>query len=111
MSTPLPDKSVRGSSSGVPLMALFDLLGRRWNLRIMWELRQCPHSFRGLQSACGGVSPSVLNNRIKQLAEAQLLVVAKEGYQLTELGTELMTELDPLRSWSAEWAKELGSGS
>jgi len=34
---------VRGSRSGRPIMALLDLLGRRWTLRIIWELhRQSP---------------------------------------------------------------------
>jgi DNA-binding HxlR family transcriptional regulator len=33
-------RSVRGSKSGRPIMALLDLLGRRWTLRILWELRE-----------------------------------------------------------------------
>lgn len=34
---------MRGSRSGRPIMALLDLLGRRWTLRIIWELhRQSP---------------------------------------------------------------------
>ena len=32
--------AVRGSRSGRPVMALLDLLGRRWTLRIIWELRE-----------------------------------------------------------------------
>jgi len=30
MSIPVPVKPVRGSKSGDPVMAIFDLLGRRW---------------------------------------------------------------------------------
>ena len=33
-------RTVRGSRSGRPIMALLDLLGRRWTLRILWELRE-----------------------------------------------------------------------
>ena len=33
-------RSVRGSRTGRPIMALLDLLGRRWSLRIIWELRE-----------------------------------------------------------------------
>ena len=44
-------------------MALLDLLGRRWVLRIVWELREGPLTFRELQLRCGSMSSSVLNQR------------------------------------------------
>lgn len=106
--TPLPKSAVRGSSSGVAIMAVFDLLGRKWNMRILWELNQNPLSFRALQERCDGMSPSVLNERIKQLSEAKLLNTSSSGYQLTELGTSLMQTLDPLRVWAAQWEGECG---
>jgi len=37
---PRPGRPVRGSRTGRPIMALLDLLGRRWVLRILWELRE-----------------------------------------------------------------------
>ena len=43
---PRPGVPVRGSATGRPLMAAMDLLGRRWALRILWELRDGP---RGAQ--------------------------------------------------------------
>ena len=59
--TPRPGRPVRGSATGRPIMALLDLLGRRWALRVLWELRAGPvPGFRELQSRCGGVSSSVL---------------------------------------------------
>lgn len=107
MTIPLPNKVVRGSSSGVAIMAVFDLLGRKWNMRIMWELNSASLSFRGLQERCDGMSPSVLNTRIKQLTEAKLIFTTSEGYKLTELGLSLMSTLNPLRFWAAEWEEEL----
>lgn len=103
MTTPLPNTSVRGSNSGVAIMAVFDLLGRKWNMRILWHLRKAPLSFRGLQQQCDNMSPSVLNSRIKQLVEAELICVSQKGYTLSELGSSLMTTLDPLRDWAAHW--------
>jgi len=41
-------KRVRGSTTGRPIMVLLDLLGRRWTLRIVWELRDAPRRFREL---------------------------------------------------------------
>lgn len=107
MTTPLPKKLVRGSTSGVAIMAVFDLLGRKWNMRIMWELNTASLSFRGLQEQCDGMSPSVLNTRIKQLTEAKLVYTTSEGYKLTELGLSLMNTLNPLRNWAAEWEEEI----
>ncbi|NRA62087.1 MAG: helix-turn-helix transcriptional regulator [Psychrobium sp.] len=103
MTTPLPRQLVRGSSSGVAIMAVFDLLGRKWNMRIMWELNSTSLSFRGLQKRCDSMSPSVLNTRIKQLTESELIFTTSEGYKLTELGLSLMNTLNPLREWAAEW--------
>ncbi len=107
MATPQPNVPVRGSSSGVAVMALFDLLGRKWNMRILWELRRESLSFRALQSHCDGMSPSVLNSRIKQLNESKLLISTENGYTLTPLGASLMSTLDPLREWSNTWEEAL----
>ena len=51
-------RSVRGSASGRPIMALLDLLGRRWSLRILWELREAPLTSRALRAACDEASPT-----------------------------------------------------
>ena len=107
MTTPLPKNKVRGSSSGVAIMAVFDLLGRKWNMRIMWELSSATLSFRGLQQRCDAMSPSVLNTRMKQLTDAELVVTTSEGYKLTALGFSLMETLKPLREWAIEWEDEL----
>jgi DNA-binding HxlR family transcriptional regulator len=86
-------------------MALLDLLGRRWALRIVWELRDARLSFRGLGNACGGVSPSVLNLRLKELRESHLVDIERDGYGLTPLGHQLRQALHPLVEWSNRWAK------
>lgn len=88
-------------------MAAFDLLGTKWNMRILWELNSKPLNFRSLQNQCNGMSPSVLNNRIKQLSEARLIYTSEEGYKLTELGCSLMQTLDPLREWASAWEDAL----
>jgi DNA-binding HxlR family transcriptional regulator len=108
--TPRPGRPVRGSTTGRPLMALLDLLGRRQALRVIWELREARLSFRALQEACGGVSPTVLNQRLKELRESGLVdQLEGEGYGLTPLGHQLRQALRPLRVWSEErWAKTAG---
>ena len=90
-------------------MALFDLAGRRWNLRVIWELSQAtePLTFRELKARCADMSSSVLTRRLAELREARLVALHSDGYDLSELGTSLVTSMQPLLAWSLTWAKEL----
>jgi DNA-binding HxlR family transcriptional regulator len=101
MTTPKPGQKVRGSRSGRPIMALFDLLGRRWTLRILWELREGPLGFNQLQARCESVSPTLLAQRLKELRESGIL----EDGGLTAEGKSLIDALRPLHRWAANWAK------
>jgi len=103
--TPLPGRPVRGSDTGRPIMALLDLLGRRWALRVLWELRGDPApTFRDLQQRTGGVSSSVLTDRLRELTEAGITERGEAGYQLTPRGRDLLACLAPLSNWAADWA-------
>jgi DNA-binding HxlR family transcriptional regulator len=105
--TPLPGKKVRGSDTGRPVMAILDLASRRGLLRIAWELRRGPLKFRPLQAACGAVSPTLLNTRLKELREARLVELTHEGYQLTDLGHGLSRAFEPISAWAEEWTRKL----
>ena len=101
-----PGKKVRGSRTGRPIMALLDLLGRRWALRVLWELREGPLTFRVLQERSGGISPTVLNRRLAELKGAGVVESrAKKGYVLTGEGENLLTALSPLSDWAKRWGK------
>lgn len=104
MAIPRPGTPVRGSQSGAPLMAIFDLLGRKWAMGIIWNLSNGPKTFRGLQAACETVSPTILNNRLKDLREAKIIIKSDEGYVLTSMGEELLQLLQPFGDWSIKWA-------
>lgn len=98
---------MRGSTTGRPLMAAFDLLGRRWALRILWELREEPLGARALLARCEGLSPSVMYERLGELSEAALIARRGRDYTLTALGRSLSGALEPLDSWSRTWAQKL----
>ena len=83
-------------------MALLDLLGRRWALRILWELREPAETFRDLQARCDDVSSSVLSQRLKELRDAGAIT---DGYALTAEGRKLIDALAPLDAWAKRWAK------
>jgi DNA-binding HxlR family transcriptional regulator len=87
-------------------MALLDLLGRRWTLRIGWELRDgSALSFRELQGRCDSMSASVLAERLAELREAVIVELEDGGYKLTGPGRELVEALIPLDAWARRWAR------
>jgi len=86
-------------------MALLDLLGRRWALRVVWELRGGPIPFRELQQRCDGMSSSVLNQRITELGAAGVVERSPGGYRLSAEGLRLLEAFEPLQSWAERWAE------
>jgi DNA-binding HxlR family transcriptional regulator len=86
-------------------MAALDLLGRRWSLRMLWELRDGPLGARPLRERCDGMSPSVLYERLGDLAGAGLIVQRDDQrYELSEAGRSLGEVLIPLDQWARRWA-------
>jgi DNA-binding HxlR family transcriptional regulator len=105
MPAPRPGSPVRGSTTGRPIMAAMDLLGRRWALRIIWELRTGPVGARALLARCHGLSSSVLYQRLAELTASGLITATTDGYQLAPLGASLGQALAPLDAWANTWAQ------
>lgn len=105
MNIPIPGQAVRGSKSGRPIMALFDLLGRNWAMSILWSLKENSKSFSELEKSCNGISPTTLNTRLKELQETFIVEKVVNGYGLTKMGEALFNLFNPLREWSKEWSK------
>jgi DNA-binding HxlR family transcriptional regulator len=101
-------RSVRGSRSGRPIMVLLDLLGRRWTLRILWELREQALTSRALRAACDEASPTVLQARLSDLRQAGLVeLISGDGYRLTAMGKELLETFLPLHRFAERWSKAM----
>lgn len=109
MAIPIPGQPVRGSRSGAPVMALLDLLGRRWAMGVIWTLAQSgPCSFGELQDRCETISPGVLSARLKDLLAARLVERCEEGYCISKRGDELYQYLRPLGQWAKRrWAVDV----
>src|SRR3954451_10289143 len=96
-----PGRPARGTATGRPLLVAFDLLGRRWALRVLWELRGEHLGFRALQTRCEGMSSSVLRDRLAELTSAGLLETDPVGaYGLSAHGRSLLEALQPLSRWA-----------
>ena len=86
-------------------MAVLEVLGKRWALRVLWELRAGPLTFRALRAAADDVSPSVLNARLSELRELGAVGVSDAGYELTAAGRELGAVLLQLNGWAKKHAR------
>jgi DNA-binding HxlR family transcriptional regulator len=102
-----PARSPSRVGSRRAIMALLELLGRRWTLRLLWELRNGPLTSRELRAACDEISPTVLQARVDDLREALILELGESGYQLTPLGGELLDAFAPLYAFAERWARAL----
>lgn len=105
--TPRPGRPVRGSTSGQPLMAVFDLLGRRWAPAVIWSLRDGPRTFREPQAEVGGIAASVLNTRLRELRDADIVDAGGHGYEPTDHGRALLAAGWPLVAWADDWARRI----
>jgi DNA-binding HxlR family transcriptional regulator len=101
----MPTSRPRGARSNRPIMVLLDLMGRRWTLRIVWELRDGALGFRELQARCDQMSPSVLTQRLGELEQARIAARDAAGaWALTPLGRELLERFLPVIEWAEAWA-------
>src|SRR6201987_2633841 len=105
MNSPRIGSSARDPRSGRPIMVALDALGRRGALRLLWELRNGPLTFRALQTACD-TNPGSLNTRLKELRQLHNVDQGGPGYFLTPHGRSLMAALEPLKMWAPRWAAD-----
>ncbi|WP_238220667.1 winged helix-turn-helix transcriptional regulator [Tsukamurella pulmonis] len=109
---PLPGRPVRGSDTGRPMMAALDLFGRRWALRIVWELRFGKSRFSDLRKDIEGISSSTLSQRLSELTAAHIVTQSADGaYRLSYQGKALLIALGPLELWAKTWAKAVRDDS
>lgn len=90
-------------------MVALDVLGRRGALRILWELRADPLTFRALQDA-SEMNPASLNKRLKELRALEIVDHSDGGYHLTGQGASLIQALSPLQDWATRWARSVDIG-
>jgi DNA-binding HxlR family transcriptional regulator len=91
------------------LARAFVFLGKRWNAVVLGILSTGPAGFRELSRAIGGISDSVLSDRLADLAAAGLIArTVEEGppisvsYALTDRGCALMPALEQIARWANE---------
>lgn len=91
------------------LVRAFGFLGKRWNGIILSVLTLGSAGFTELKRGVGGISDSVLSERLSELGRAGLVLRSvDEGppvavlYSLTASGQALQPAIEELRAWAVE---------
>ena len=98
----------RDYGDGCAVAHALELVGERWALLVVRELLLGPKRFTDLQSGLPGVSPDILTQRLRELAEVGVvhrrrLLPPAAGwvYELTSWGSELEPIVVRLAQWSS----------
>jgi DNA-binding HxlR family transcriptional regulator len=102
-------QTVREAPTPAKMAELLDLCGRRWALRVVWDLRRGALNFRALRTACGEISPGVLQSRLHEWRRLEVVEsIPGLGYRLTARGEQLFQLLAPLGDWAGAGADAAG---
>jgi DNA-binding HxlR family transcriptional regulator len=100
------ERCARGDAA---LARAFEFLGKRWSGVVLGNLSTGPAGFSELSRAIGGISDSVLTERLSELTAAGLVTrTVCEGpplavsYALTARGEALIPALHQISVWAAE---------
>jgi DNA-binding HxlR family transcriptional regulator len=95
------------------LARALEVVGTRWTLLIVRELRPGPRRFTDLVDGLPGISRKLLTERVRDLERDGIVArrdlpppAARQVYELTEDGRDLADAMAPLIGWGA---KRLGS--
>src|SRR5688500_14049213 len=98
-----------------PIVRFNALIGGKYKLRILWEVRDGPRRYseiqRALVDATGGrpITPRVLSRELRQLAESRLLarkqfleVPPRVEYRMTKSGAALLEVMRSICRWGGD---------
>ena len=92
-----------------PIARALSVVGDRWTLLILREIRMGNHRFEEMQAQTG-MSSHLLSMRLKRLQEADVLnwqvsdsTPARHEYSATKKGIELDALLRALQAWGQKW--------
>lgn len=86
------------------------VIGGKWTGSILWHLKDTPVRFNDLARQLGGASKKVINDRLKQMEDNQLVlrkVVSSKPvavtYEITDLGRSALSFLEELKDWVIDY--------
>jgi DNA-binding HxlR family transcriptional regulator len=98
-----------------PVDLTLDVIGRKWQPLILWNLSSGPLHYNLLQAALPDVSHKVLTQQLRDLERHHIIsrTVSSDGrrvsYALTEFGRSLRPVLRTLAEWGKRHSREMGA--
>jgi DNA-binding HxlR family transcriptional regulator len=96
-------------AASASLARAFEFLGKRWSGVVLGTLSEGPAGFRELSRAIGGISDSMLSDRLADLGRAGLIERTVDpgppvavSYALTDRGRALVPALEQIALWARE---------
>ncbi len=96
--------------SPCPIAAAAKVLGDKWTLVILRDLSDGPRRFTDLERTAGGISPSILSARLRDLERNGLItrtsyreLPPRVEYELTPMGRGALPVIDALRAYGHQW--------
>ena len=89
----------------------FNIIGGKWKVIIIWELKENEKRFRELQKSIEKITDKMLTQQLRELEEAELIsrkvypeVPPKVEYSLTLLGKSILPVLEMFEEWGKQYA-------
>ena len=102
-------RAVNACAEPCPIERGMRVVGGKWTGSILWHLKDEPVRFNDLARQLAGASKKVINDRLKQMEENQLVlrtVICTKPiavtYELTDLGRTALCFLEQLKDWTLE---------
>ena len=93
--------------------ACADIIGAKWTAILVHDLSEGARRFSELQSACPGISPRTLAERLRTLEQDGIVLrhsyvesPPRVEYELTEKGAALLPIIDEMRRFGQSWLVE-----
>ena len=96
-----------------PVATTVQLIGNKWKLLIMRNLRVRPWRFNELQKSLEGISQKVLTDSLRSMESDGIVtrtaypeVPPRVEYALSELGESLLPIINAMETWGIEYKKQ-----
>lgn len=97
-------------SDNCPVTTTISLIGGKWKILILWQLRNSLRRFGQLQRLIPGITKKMLTQQLRELEKDGLVsrkvyaeVPPRVEYSLTNTGRSLIPVLETISNWGSEY--------
>lgn len=103
------------SKSKCPVDLFIEVMGSKWNILIIWKLKNGTLRFSDLQKKMQNVNSNTLTTHLRELEDLKIIsrvvfpeVPPRVEYTLTEYGKGLFPIFDAMRVWGLQYIEREG---